>query len=474
MSVKVEFDFREFSQELAEHINDNCEVIAKQVAKDARASVNVVTGNLKKSIRAKESKFDDGGWIVQATAPHCVFGSRESRVVTKKGRKTIGSIKIGDEVMTQTGEYRKVVSVNKFLATEKPHLVEIKVRHLNGNNGNHTINVTEDHKVMVFRDGRNKWVCAGDLLKSDKMYELKKISPFKSKMLCEYCGKSMHGPRKTAISSSRKYCCMECRNAAWQIKNPHQGMKRSAISRKRMRDAAIKKFKKNPDLHPNRILGKRGAASKIEQEVERWLTSRGVVFEKQFKVDNLYVDFYIPDQNTAIEVDGAYWHQDQQKDIERDCLLVKAIPGLKVVHIHFFDKNRSPKDLVLNPLPNVFYISCNPGTPSFVDPEKTTMQEIVSIKKWQYKKPPGHKGAYLYDLSVDGVHSFFLNGVLVSNSHLVEYGGKNVRRPLTAKVMKGADGKFYGQEVAPMPAKPFLRPALEKNISLAREKFGAR
>ena len=69
-SATVKFDFSKFEKELAEHINDNAESIARDIAADARASVNVVTGNLKKGIRAKKSKFDDGGWIVLSSAPH--------------------------------------------------------------------------------------------------------------------------------------------------------------------------------------------------------------------------------------------------------------------------------------------------------------------------------------------------------------------------------------------------------------------
>lgn len=68
--AQVEFDFSEIEQQIAEHINENAEAIAKDIARDARASVNVKTGNLKKSIRAKKSKFEDGGWIVISTAPH--------------------------------------------------------------------------------------------------------------------------------------------------------------------------------------------------------------------------------------------------------------------------------------------------------------------------------------------------------------------------------------------------------------------
>lgn len=68
--AQVSIDTSKFELELAKFIDDNAEQIARDIAADARASVNVVTGNLKKSIRAKKSKFEDGGWIVVATAPH--------------------------------------------------------------------------------------------------------------------------------------------------------------------------------------------------------------------------------------------------------------------------------------------------------------------------------------------------------------------------------------------------------------------
>ena len=68
--MRIELDFSEIEQKIAEHINENAETIAKQVASDAKSSVNVVTGNLKRGIRAKKSKYDGGGWIVLSTAPH--------------------------------------------------------------------------------------------------------------------------------------------------------------------------------------------------------------------------------------------------------------------------------------------------------------------------------------------------------------------------------------------------------------------
>ena len=87
--MRTEFDFAEIEQKIAEHINDNAEVIAKQVAVDARASTAFKdykgtpresewsklhwgenARKLRKGIRAKKSKYDGGGWIVLSTAPH--------------------------------------------------------------------------------------------------------------------------------------------------------------------------------------------------------------------------------------------------------------------------------------------------------------------------------------------------------------------------------------------------------------------
>lgn len=69
---QVRIDPRMFEKELAKFINDNAEAIAKQVAADAKATTAFQdkTGELRRSIRAKKSRFEDGGWIVQATAPH--------------------------------------------------------------------------------------------------------------------------------------------------------------------------------------------------------------------------------------------------------------------------------------------------------------------------------------------------------------------------------------------------------------------
>lgn len=70
MTATVVFDSRKVDDLIADYVNENAKEIARAIAKDAKASVHSETGMLKRSIKAKKSKFKDGGWITKATAPH--------------------------------------------------------------------------------------------------------------------------------------------------------------------------------------------------------------------------------------------------------------------------------------------------------------------------------------------------------------------------------------------------------------------
>ena len=68
MTSQVFIDTREFEQRLQEHLDEKCEEIAEQIKNDAKRTVAFVdkTGKLRKSIKKKKSKFEDGGYIVKA------------------------------------------------------------------------------------------------------------------------------------------------------------------------------------------------------------------------------------------------------------------------------------------------------------------------------------------------------------------------------------------------------------------------
>ena len=52
-----------------------------------------------------------------------------------------------------------------------------------------------------------------------------------------------------------------------------------------------------------------GRRSSIEIITEAWLTERGETFDVQRQIGPWLVDFYLPERNLIIEVDGDYWHR---------------------------------------------------------------------------------------------------------------------------------------------------------------------
>ena len=455
MTTRVELDLTKFEETLETYIDENCRDIAIQIRKDARANTAFKdkTGDLRKSIKIKKSKFDEGGYLVRAGgrgAMQCIFGG-DTRVVTEhRGPLGMSSVKVGDMVLTQTGEYRKVVDKQSFPAVEKPNLIEMVVYDVNKCSiPHHKLIVTEDHKMFATRDGKNQWIKAGDLIFTDKLFIRKRISKMKGEgcsIKCAYCGK-MFGTGSSGKRARKNsvYCTMECRDLAYATDmNPHIGSKRSEESKKKMSEKRIAMIAENPELHPNRLAGST-KQTKTEKEVEDWLKDSDRKYISQYEIASLFLDFYLPDENIVYEVDGGYWHKDQEKDIERDRKILAAIKRVKIFHIHFIVGD-SAKELKTNPIKNVFYIACNPGMSTFVNTDLFENTHILSLTKKRYDKGQTR----LYDLSVDGVHSFFANGVLTSNSWLVEHGHGGPQ---------------------PAPPHPYLKPALDRNIKFAEQKF---
>jgi very-short-patch-repair endonuclease len=342
----------------------------------------------------------------------CIFGP-STTVATDMGPKRIADVKVGDRVLTQAGDFQRVTATHSFPAIEKPDLIDIEVPWRAGKS--HRLTVTLDHKVLVFRDGRNQWVMAGDLRGSDLMYVRRKAAHNKITKVCEWCGGRFSG-------AARRYCSQACRNAHWASgANPHLGALRSDESRARMSAA---NRARGAGVTLNRACAERGRMSAPERAVAEWLSGRGVSFERQVQFGEHVVDFFLPGAMTVIEADGAYWHQDQARDVERDRAILAAAPGVQITHLHFFEKRFSPR-LDAEPIPGTRYVACNPGPKSFTDPEQFEARPILSLRQWRYgDRKPQKQGAWsarLYDLTVEGVHSFFANGILVSNSH-VEWG----------------------------------------------------
>lgn len=70
--VRVILPLQEIEQEVRAEFDRMLGPIAERVAAEARATSAFAdkTGKLRKSIKARKSKFQDGGWIVVARSPH--------------------------------------------------------------------------------------------------------------------------------------------------------------------------------------------------------------------------------------------------------------------------------------------------------------------------------------------------------------------------------------------------------------------
>jgi very-short-patch-repair endonuclease len=375
----------------------------------------------------------------------CIF-SASTPIFTDKGVKRISFIKEGDKVLTQTGEYKEVLKVIRKKALLTPNLITFEVEWRKGDK-KRVLTVTEDHKILVFREGRNKWVQAKDVLETDLLFSKKKLSKNKgiskyNSGSCPVCNKEI----KASGGPPKKYCSKEC--ISFALKNGqsgHIGLKRSDESKKKMSISAKKRIKEYPETHANYIMAKKGYMTSSEKEIYKWLSMSSnfkKVIKRQYKIGSHFVDFYLPFLKEVYEADGSFWHQDQLKDIIRDEELLNEIPDLKITHIHFWDDRFSPKDMICNPLPNVYYSVCNPNINSYVNLESFEAKKIISIKKWKYgnDEPKDKRARWhgsVFDIMVKDVHSYFAAGILVSNS-MLEFG--------TTK----------------MQPRPFMRPALDR------------
>lgn len=445
--------------------------------REAKLNAPVDTGRLRQGILVKPATITAGGSLTKVSGSvgtnvqyACIFNTA-TRITTKDGFKRVGDIKIGDLVLTQAGDYQPVIAKTAFPAREKPDMVDIEIEWRKGLT--HKITVTKDHKILTFREGRNKWIEAGNLTMTDLLYtRIKK--PYNKgtakKVPCAHCGKQT-GYKSKNINN---YCSWECTVAHWQDGgSSHVGMRRTESTREKMRQIIIDRIAKQPELHINRILGKKGRKTAPEKAVEEWLESRNIRYLTQYKIGQHYVDFYLPDRDTILEADGGYWHRDQEKDITRDREISSIMQGTALIHLHFFDKRFSPP-LDTNPSPNVHYVSCNPGPDSYADPLTFRQARIVSLKPWQYGTKKHRNDAVrakLYDLSIANVHSFVANGIVVSNS-AVELGtgiyGPNKapilpkKKPYFTFKTKGG-GWVRVKSIRGMRGRFYMRDALENN-----------
>lgn len=389
--------------------------LAFLVEREAKQVTPVDTGRLRASVRVLPIVRPLEAIIQPHTEYACVFGAN-TNVVMKDGIKTIGMIKKGDYVLAQDGEYHKVLNTSRISVFEKPNLVDLKVEYRKERS--HKLTLTSDHRVLSKINGSVCWVEAGKLKKGNIVFKRIK-TPHNKGTGKKYEIKTCGFCEKEYLGQGVKYCSIECRNNQYRIDHPQIGTKRSEDARKRISIANIKKLREHPERHPNRILSRLGFQTKNEKLIQCWLNRLAINYIKQKKIGKYFIDFYCKKQKLVFEADGAYWHQDQVKDIKRDKAIIKILgKSWNIIHIHFVDK-RFSGDINVRPFNNSFYIQINPGMESYVNLKEFEEAKVLSVKRWTYKKKSAPIPK-LYDLSVNKVHSFVASGIIISNCYVHE------------------------------------------------------
>lgn len=89
--------------------------------------------------------------------------TEDALVHTRKTLKSIKDIKIGDEVITESGVFNKVINTMKYDIEEE--LVQIK--HIYGTDKYNPAICTLDHKILINRDDNINWIQAKDIIQGD-------------------------------------------------------------------------------------------------------------------------------------------------------------------------------------------------------------------------------------------------------------------------------------------------------------------
>ena len=342
----------------------------------------------------------------------------QTDVVTEHGSKRISTIRVGERVLTQDGTFRRVLAVRSFKAIYKPDLVDVRIAWRSDRS--HFLTVTSDHPFLVREHGVFKWVPAGQLTKAMEAWAPRKLSHRKGLFTrplvpCEVCGKACRQHSRT--ERPRRFCSNACRYVWLSTnQNPHLGRTRSPEACERIRLGVLGSLN-NINSNAARV-----RPTGTEREVERWLTEARLTFNKQVCIfdASAVVDFEVPNLRLIVEADGTYWHRDQEEDVERDKRILAARPGWQILHFHFAHP-RYPVTLTPMPIDGAHYIVCNPGLKSICNVARFKPCRILSVRRYRYRPTKSSRGlrpTLLWDLHVEGMHSFVANGVLVSNTYL--------------------------------------------------------
>lgn len=362
---------------------------------------------LRKTLKKYGIELDKDCWKINCV--NCFISPKVS-VYTSEGCKKITDVKVGDLVLTHKGRFRKVLSRIHDLPLEKRKnkelLVDIVLKDSNSKyNSNKTFKqtVTARHSFLV----NNKWVEAQCLSSGDKLKVLGSV--------CEVCGKIYFKPiRKYDFTENT--CSQKCHNVLSGSKSgkaiskslfeqytngtrigskitekAHAVAKRkkswkTMINENNRRKGDLTKAKRRETLDHIKRPDLPGSIGKGERTLAKYFKRNNISFISQFAVKEKNYDFYLPEFDIIIEIDGNYKYRQ-----------MKTIKGMelktKLVESEGYDLIRLPSKETISAFERI--IKNHNGKYIF------TELEVVGTTIRKQKRQE-----YLYCLEVDEDNSF--------------------------------------------------------------------
>jgi len=382
--------------------------------------------------------------IVGCTHPYCFLNPRV-KIYTTNGWVNIGDMKVGDEVLTHMGRFRKVTELVRHKYKPKENAIfNLLVRYdgkeieLNG--------ITENHPVLT----QNGWKIVSELRKSDKIKILQSI--------CANCDNPVILYRY-AYKKSNIYCSKKCQISArnkmmWKNDGYRKKMLANLTlaqatsklpqSKKKQADSLRRYFMdnigrgkavtKNANNAVRKLIkegkykltilenGRKSQKNKntyIERKMSWLLREMGISIINDYviKRESIYkngrkkeyrADIFLPEHNVIIECDGEMWH-DAAKDKKRD-IEVKRLIGADTFR---FKGNDIRNDLRGCKQRIGRSINNHSGKYGVVNAEILNVKKKTGAELNTYFRH--NKDRILYNFSVEEDESYIANGLVVHN-----------------------------------------------------------
>lgn len=261
--------------------------------------------------------------------PHC-FVNPKVAVYTVRGARPIGSIKIGDEVLTHQGRFRKVIWV-RDPELYVGRLFRFKCSN-NGRNSEWTPWMTPEHPMLT----NNGWKIAAAIIKSDGIFATAKG--------CVTCGNLFVSLKHKHVEHCSNKCSPKLGlnqfNTGDRLSQELARAKISEANSQRLKKLTIEE--KRSLTEPARaVMRERGwghlqtaenrkklgisvarfnyMASPVELKIGHSLRDIGYPVEFQHRIPQValdgrgrkkywWIDIALPQQKIAVEIDGEPWH----------------------------------------------------------------------------------------------------------------------------------------------------------------------